>query len=80
MSKTFPLRAALAALPLAGLTALGMTEAPHETGQEANAGQASAKAPPEFGDVAWGRKLEDATAKATEDGKPVMLLFQEVPG
>ena len=34
----------------------------------------------ELGAVEWNRKLEPALAKATASKKPVMLLFQEVPG
>ncbi len=34
----------------------------------------------EFGSVRWGRKLEPALATAATSKKPVMLLFQEVPG
>ena len=36
--------------------------------------------PREFGAVHWGRKLEPALLKAANAKKPVMLLFQEVPG
>lgn len=36
--------------------------------------------PREFGDVSWGTKLEDAQAAARVSKKPIMLLFQEVPG
>lgn len=62
-----PFAAALAAVPLAGLTAFAAMQQESET-------------PPEFGDVSWGRKLEDATGASARDGKPVLLLFQEVPG
>lgn len=37
-------------------------------------------APRELGAVDWGRKLEPALASAKESGKPVLLLFQEIPG
>ena len=38
------------------------------------------KSPREFGDVDWGRRIEPALETSARDGKPVMLLFQEVPG
>lgn len=41
---------------------------------------ARAENPEEVGDVAWGRNYEQALAKAKETGKPIFLLFQEVPG
>ena len=34
----------------------------------------------ELGQVNWGRDLEVAKAKSAESGKPILLLFQEVPG
>ena len=37
-------------------------------------------APPEFGRVQWGRELEPALETSARTGKPVLLLFQEVPG
>ena len=37
-------------------------------------------APPELGRVRWGRDLDAALARCREDGRPVFLLFQEVPG
>jgi len=37
-------------------------------------------APVEVGEVDWGRDYEAALAKAKESGKPVLILFQEVPG
>ena len=36
--------------------------------------------PQEFGSVGWGRELEPALERASASHKPVMLLFQEVPG
>jgi len=41
---------------------------------------AQAGNPEEVGDVAWGRDYETALATAQETGKPIFLLFQEVPG
>ncbi len=40
----------------------------------------AADAPVEIGRVAWLRDLDDGLALAKEAGKPVFLLFQEVPG
>ncbi len=34
----------------------------------------------ELGQVNWGRDLDDAKAMAAESGKPILVLFQEVPG
>lgn len=34
----------------------------------------------ELGNVAWGRDLDAAKAKSAKTGKPILLLFQEVPG
>ena len=34
----------------------------------------------ELGKVKWDRKLEPVLQKAGEDGKPIFLLFQEIPG
>ncbi len=34
----------------------------------------------ELGAVHWGRELERAQAKSAKTGKPVFLLFQEIPG
>ena len=36
--------------------------------------------PREFGAVDWQRKLEPALEQSKKADKPVMLLFQEVPG
>lgn len=37
-------------------------------------------APVELGKVTWGRDYEQGIAAAKDTGKPVLLLFQEVPG
>ena len=34
----------------------------------------------ELGDVAWLRDFERGLTAASEQGKPILLLFQEVPG
>ena len=34
----------------------------------------------EKGQVAWGRSLENAQAHSAKTGKPIFLLFQEIPG
>ena len=36
--------------------------------------------PVEIGTVNWGRDLDSALAKSKKNGKPVLVLFQEVPG
>jgi len=36
--------------------------------------------PIEVGDVSWGRDLEAALMNSANSGKPVLVLFQEVPG
>ena len=40
----------------------------------------AAEVPVEIGTVAWGGELEAGFAESRESGKPVFLLFQEVPG
>lgn len=37
-------------------------------------------APREFGAVEWNRELEPALELSQKTDKPVLLLFQEVPG
>ena len=36
--------------------------------------------PIELGSVAWGRDHDAAFLEARESGRPVLLLFQEIPG
>ncbi|NNC90828.1 MAG: hypothetical protein HKN82_20430 [Akkermansiaceae bacterium] len=36
--------------------------------------------PVELGAVRWSRDLDAALASSAKSGKPVLLLFQEVPG
>jgi hypothetical protein len=36
--------------------------------------------PIEVGDVRWGRDLDAALENSAETGKPVLILFQEIPG
>jgi len=36
--------------------------------------------PVEVGDVYWGRDFDAALKMSAESGKPVLVLFQEVPG
>ena len=40
----------------------------------------SSQNPIEIGTIDWGRDLESAKIKSRETGKPIFLLFQEVPG
>jgi len=49
-------------------------------GLGATAALGSGDAPPEFGTIQWGRKLEPGLEKAARSDRPVLLLFQEVPG
>jgi len=45
-----------------------------------SAEEKTGKGPIEVGTVDWGRNYEDAVKKSKESGKPIFLLFQEVPG
>lgn len=36
--------------------------------------------PPELGGVEWLREYEDAVAVSRDSGKPILMLFQEIPG
>ena len=36
--------------------------------------------PVEIGTVKWSRNLEKSLASSKKSGKPVLILFQEVPG
>ena len=38
------------------------------------------KNPIEAGDVRWGRDLDAALTRSANTGKPVLILFQEIPG
>ena len=40
----------------------------------------AADPPVELGAVDWGRDLEAAKKTSAETGKPILVLFQEVPG
>ena len=48
-------------------------------GTAALVGQTAAN-PVEVGDVRWGRDFDAALGKSAASGKPVLVLFQEVPG
>ncbi len=39
-----------------------------------------ADTPVELGQVEWTRNLEEAARTSAEDGRPILLLFQEIPG
>ena len=43
-------------------------------------GSQTATNPVEVGDVNWGRDFDAALEMSAESGKPVLVLFQEVPG
>ena len=38
------------------------------------------KNPIEVGDVRWGRDFDAASANSAKTGKPLLVLFQEIPG
>ncbi len=40
----------------------------------------AAENPPELGDVTWYKDFQVATAKAQSSNRPILLLFQEIPG
>ena len=48
-------------------------------GVSADGGE-TATNPLEVGDVQWGRDLDAALEKSSKTGKPVLVLFQEIPG
>ena len=43
-------------------------------------GSQTAANPVEVGNVHWGRDFDAALKMSAESGKPVLILFQEVPG
>ena len=43
-------------------------------------GGQTAQNPVEVGNVHWGRDFDAALKMSAESGKPVLVLFQEVPG
>ena len=43
-------------------------------------GSQTATNPVEVGHVNWGRDFDAALEMSAESGKPVLVLFQEVPG
>ncbi len=43
-------------------------------------GSQTATNPVEVGDVNWGRDFDAALEMSAASGKPVLVLFQEVPG
>ena len=69
---------------------LASCAAQHQTGEQygslADSGTSAPERPrvknqaEELGQVNWGRDLDDAKAKSAETGKPILVLFQEVPG
>ena len=48
-------------------------------GSTANGGQTTNN-PVEVGDVRWARDFDASLKRSAEEGKPVLVLFQEVPG
>lgn len=53
---------------------------PASHAEKANESGDDMKQPVELGRVRWQRDLAAAREQATKDGKPIFLLFQEVPG
>lgn len=43
-------------------------------------GAQTSNKPIEIGDVRWGRDFDAALEKSAEESKPVLVLFQEIPG
>lgn len=43
-------------------------------------GGQTTKNPIEVGDVQWGRDFDAALENSAASGKPVLILFQEIPG
>ena len=43
-------------------------------------GSQAAQNPVEVGNVNWGRDFDAALKMSAESGKPLLVLFQEVPG
>jgi len=43
-------------------------------------GESTTRNPVETGDVQWERDFEAALKKSGDEGKPVLVLFQEIPG
>jgi hypothetical protein len=43
-------------------------------------GETEAEAPVELGAIRWSRDFDAAQARAKKEGKPLLVLFQEVPG
>ena len=43
-------------------------------------GQPEAKTPIELGSIAWERDFAKASRRSERQSKPLLLLFQEVPG
>lgn len=62
--------------PATALALAAAMTAQHLAAQE----PAADTTPPELGKVAWQRDHDAALAAAKRDGKPVFLLFQEIPG
>ena len=75
--------ARLAAVAATGALASGCRGAAAPGGVAALAGSDAPERvenPVELGLVHWGRKLEPALETSQRSGRPVLLLFQEIPG
>lgn len=73
MKIPFPLPSLAFATAVAGATMLVVTQAGCQT-------EKSPQNPVAVGKVAWGRDYESALASSKKSGKPLFLLFEEVPG
>ncbi|MEM7163956.1 MAG: hypothetical protein AAF581_00745 [Planctomycetota bacterium] len=62
-----------------GLLTFGAAAWAHGWHQDGG-GQQLRTQPVELGKVAWERDYEKGVATARKSGKPILLLFQEVPG
>lgn len=82
MSPALRRRLALAGFVGGGVLAVLVNQdATGQAGEEAIAVEAQQQAGPvELGRVEWVRNYDEGVAVAEETGKPMLLLFQEVPG
>ena len=70
-------------LLVGALSSLGCVHGTGSRALESSEGAAaggSRDRPVELGAVAWERDFESAVAAGKKSGKPIFLLFQEVPG
>ncbi|XAL99692.1 hypothetical protein OT109_19200 [Phycisphaeraceae bacterium D3-23] len=81
MSAALRRRLALAGFVMGGVLAVLVNQdATGQAEQEPPVVNAQHDGPIELGRVDWIRNYEEGVAQAEETGKPMLLLFQEVPG